>query len=120
MGPWLVDVEDRSMLEVWLAGGTSGNSGSTVMLIRGDDPDIRSFIPNALDAAKEGQRRVVVWVKDPSLLHDEENKHIFGEGEPILAAVLGIDGGVGGWVTRDRLRVQDAAFAFAGAEDLRG
>jgi len=120
MGPWLIDVEDRSTLEVWLAGGPREKNGSTVMLVRGDDTDIRCFIPNALDAAKEGRRRVVVWVKDPSLLRDEENKHIFGEGDPALAAVLGIDGGVGGWVTRDRLRVEDAAFAFAGAEDLRG
>jgi hypothetical protein len=120
MGPWLVDVEDRPSLEVWLAGGPPEHDGSTVMLVRGDGPEVRLFIPNALDAAKEGGRRVVVWFKDPALLHDDEKKHIFGKGDPALAAVLGIHGGVGGWVTRDRLRVEDAAFAFAGAEELRG
>jgi len=120
MGPWLIDVEDRSSLEVWLTGGPPEHVGSTVMLIRGDGPDVRRFIPNALDAAKEGKRRVVVWVKDPALLQDEEENHIFGEGDTALAAVLGIDGGVGGWVTRDRLRVEDAAFAYVGAEGLRG
>jgi hypothetical protein len=120
MGPWLVDVEDRSTLEVWLAGGPAEHEGATVMMVRGDGPEVRSFIPNALDAAKEGERRVVVWVKDPALLHDEEMTHLFGTSDPALAAVLGVDGGVGGWVTKDRLRVEDAAFAFAGAEGSRG
>ncbi len=120
MGPWLVDVEDRPTLEVWLAGGPPKHDGSTVMLVCGDGSDVRRFIPNALDAAKEGTRRVVVWCKDPTLLHDEEMKHLFGRDDQALAAVLGIDGGVGGWVTRDRLRVEDAAFVFAGAEDPSG
>ena len=120
MGPWLVDVEDRPALEVWLAGGPPEHDDSTVMLICGDGPEVRRFIPNALDAAKEGKRRVVVWCKDPALLHDEEMTHLFGQDDPALAAVLGTDGGVGGWVTRDRLEVEDAAFAFAQAEDSRG
>ena len=120
MGPWLIDVMESAEIEPWLAGGPPEHDGSTVMLVCGDGPEARCFIPNALDAAKEGGRRVVVWFRDPALLHDEEKKHIFGTGEPALAAVLGIHGGVGGWVTRDRLRVEDAAFAFAGAEEMRG
>jgi len=34
--------------------------------------------------------------------------------------VIGIDGRAGGWITRDRLRVEDAVFAFSEAEDIRG
>ena len=81
---------------------------------------MRGFLPNALDAAKEGEKRVVVWVKQPSLLNSDEHKELYGAGEAVLACVIGIDGQAGGWVTRDRLRVEDAEFAFAEAEEIRG
>jgi hypothetical protein len=98
MGPWLIDVTERAELDLWLEGGPPYRAGSTVMLVRGDDDNVRSFLPNALDAAKEGTKRVVVWVN--------------------LASVIGIDGRAGGWITRDRLRVEDAVFAFSEAEDI--
>ena len=88
--------------------------------MRGDDTDVSVFLPNALDAAKEGVKRVVVWVKNPSLLSDSEQAEFFGGANDALACVLGIDGQAGGWITRDRLRVEDAEFAFSEAEDLRG
>ena len=118
MGPWMVDVTDRTELDLWLEGGPPYRAGSTVMLVRGDDSDVRSFLPNALDAAKEGTKRVVVWVKESSLLSESEQKELFGKGERVLASVIGIDGRAGGWVTRDRLRVEDAVFAFSEAEDI--
>ena len=118
MGPWLVDVTDRTELDLWLEGGPPYEAGTTVMLVRGDDGDVRSFLPNALDAAKEGTKRVVVWVKKSSLLSDAEQKEFFGRGERVLASVIGIDGQAGGWITRDRLRVEDAEFAFSEAEDI--
>ena len=118
MGPWMIDVADRSELELWLGGGPPHRAGSTIMLVRGDDPDVRSFVPNALDAAKEGARRVVVWVKKSSLLSEEEQKEYFGEGERVLASVVSIGGRPGGWITRDRLRVEDADFAFSKAEEI--
>jgi hypothetical protein len=120
MGPWLIDVTDRTELDLWLEGGPPYRSGSTVMLVRGDDHDARSFLPNALDAAKEGTKRVVVWVKDRSFLSKREQIEFFGEGEGVLASVIGIDGRAGGWITRDRLRVEDAVFAFSEAEAIRG
>ena len=120
MGPWMVDVTDRTELDLWLEGGPPYRAGSTVMLVRGDDLDVRSFLPNALDAAKEGAKRVVVWIKKPSLLSEEEHKEYFGKGERVLASVIGIDGRAGGWITRDRLRVEDAVFAFSEAEDISG
>jgi hypothetical protein len=89
------------------------------MLVRGDDSDARSFLPNALDAAKEGRKRVVVWVKNAALLGEEENV-LFAANNLALACVLGADGRTGGWITRDRLRVEDAEFAFSEAEDIRG
>ena len=43
---------------------------------------------------------------------------VFGKGERVLASVIGVDGRAGGWITRDRLRVEDAVFAFSEAEDI--
>jgi hypothetical protein len=118
MGPWLVDVTDRSELDLWLAGGPPYRSGTTVMLVRGDDEDVRVFLPNALDAAKEGEKRVVVWVKKAALLGDEEEE-LFAANVQALACVIDADGRAGGWITRDRLRVEDAEFAFSEAEEIR-
>jgi hypothetical protein len=88
------------------------------MFVRGDDPLVRGFLPNALDAAKIEEDRVVVWIKAPVLFVGGEERELFGEGDEILAAVLGPTGTVGGWVTPDRVRVEDAAFAFAEAEEV--
>jgi hypothetical protein len=118
MGPWLVEVIDRPSLEVWLAGGPPDRAGGTVMFVRGDEPLIRGFLPNALDAAKIEEDRVVVWVRNPELLSEAEVRELFGEGDEIMAAVLGPTGAVGGWVTPDRVRVEDAVFAFTEAEDV--
>jgi len=119
MGPWLIDANDRSELESWLAGGPSADEPACVMFVRGDGPGVRGFLPNALDAAKRDPRRVVVWVKDRTLLGDAKVAALFGESETILAVVLSAPGNVGGWVTRDRLGVEDAAFAFDQAEEAR-
>lgn len=120
MGPWLVDVTDRSEFESCLAGGASVPANASVMVVRGDEALIRLFIPNALDAAKLDPRRVVVWVKDQGLFSDSEQREFFGEGDSVVAAVIGGKGSAGGWVTRDRVQVEDAAFAFDEAEDVRG
>jgi hypothetical protein len=120
MGPWLIDVSERPELELWLEGGPPYLAGSTVMLVRGDDQDIRAFLPNALDAAKEGVKRVVVWVKNPLLLDGSEHTTLFGASDQVLACVIGTGGRAEGWITRDRLRVEDAEFAFAEAEEIRG
>ncbi|MFV2073411.1 MAG: hypothetical protein ACC742_12265 [Thermoanaerobaculales bacterium] len=119
MGPWLVDIYDRSELEAWLAGGPSGGRASVVMVVRGDGTAVREFLPNALDAAKRHSRRVVVWVKDSAIFKESESVSLFGEGDGVLAAVMGAGGTAGGWVTRDRLGVEDADFAFAAAEEAR-
>ena len=120
MGPWLVDVADRAELELWLSGGPPSRAGTTVMLVRGDDEDVRSFLPNALDAAKEGHKRVVVWLKDLSVLKKSEQQELFGDSQRVLASVIAINGRASGWITRDRLRVEDADFAFSEAEAARG
>ncbi len=61
MGPWLVEVKTPEELEPWLDGGPPDRPDSTVMLVRGDGPAIRAFLPNALDAAKVDSGRVVVF-----------------------------------------------------------
>ena len=119
MGPWLVDIFDRSELEAWLAGGPSGRRASVVMVVRGDGTSVREFLPNALDAAKRRSHRVVVWVKNPAIFKEPEVVSLFGKGDGVLAAVMGPGGTADGWVTRDRLGVEDADFAFAAAEEAR-
>jgi hypothetical protein len=116
VGPWLIEIREPSELEPWLEGGPPGRSGSTVMLVRGDGPPVREFLPNALDAAKESAGRVVVWVRDPAQLAGGPGGEAFAKSDDILAVVLAADGSVGGWVTGDRIGVGDAAFAFENAE----
>jgi hypothetical protein len=116
VGPWLIEVHDRSELEPWLAGGPPARATSSVMLVRGDGPVVRVFLPNALDAAKQSERRVVVWTKDPTLLDDGPISEAFNDGSSVVAVVLGADGSVGAWVNGDRIGVDDAAFAFRQAE----
>jgi hypothetical protein len=112
----LIEVHDRSELEPWLAGGPPARAASSVMLVRGDGPVVRVFLPNALDAAKRSERRVVVWTKDPALLDDEPVGEAFNDGSSIVAVVLGADGSVRAWVNGDRIGVDDAVFAFRQAE----
>jgi glutathione S-transferase len=112
----LIEVHDRSELETWLAGGPPARAASSVMLVRGDGPPVREFLPNALDAAKESAGRVVVWVRDPAQLAGGPVGEAFAKSDDILAVVLAADGSVGGWVTGDRIGVADAAFAFENAE----
>ena len=120
MGPWLVNVTGRADLDMWLHGGPPDFRGTTIMIVRGDDSDIRAFLPNALDAAKIDEGRVVVWIKDPALFEEDEKKYLFGDDFSVIAAVLPGPGQVGRWITRDRLRLEDARFAFSGAEEKRG
>ena len=119
MGPWLVEVRTAVDLEPWLAGGPPDRAGSTVMVVRDDGPDVRAFLPNALDAAKIDPRRVVVWIRSPALLDASRSGELFGDGSWCLAVVLGADGRAAAWVTRDRVGVQDAAFAFTEAETVK-
>jgi hypothetical protein len=120
MGPWLVEVNDRSELEGWLAGGPDKNGTSVAMLVRGDGTGVRGLLPNALDAAKLDPRRVVVWVRNDDLFTDTEKGELFGGGDETVAVVLSAPRRAGGWMTRDRIGVEDAAFAFTQAEEARG
>lgn len=119
MGPWLVEIKRVSELGPWLAGGPPERPESTVLLVRGDGPAVRVFVPNALDAAKTDERRVVVWMRNPALLDEERATAIFGDGDWCLAAALSSDGSAAAWVGRDRIEVEDAAFAFSEAEQAR-
>jgi hypothetical protein len=119
VGPWLIEVRTAAELAPWLAGGPPDRPASTVMLVRGDGPLVRVFLPNALDAAKFDKRRAVVWIRNPGVLDSGRAGELFGEGDWCLAAVLGADGGTAAWVTSDRIGVEDAAFAFAEAEKNR-
>ena len=116
MGPWLVDVRTREELESWLGDDPPTTYRPVVMVVRGDSEVIREFLPNALDAAKLDHQRVVVWVKDVMVLTEQQQRELFLDDDSILAAVLSEDHDVGGWVYRDHLDVDDAAFAFSNAE----
>jgi hypothetical protein len=116
MGPWLIDVQTRDELDSWLGDCPPTTYRPVVMVVKGDGEVVREFLPNALDAAKLDDRRVVAWVKDPELLTDSGELTAFLADEEILAAVLSEDHRVKGWVYRDRIDVDDAAFAFRKAE----
>ena len=120
MGPWLVEVMEMATLEPWLEGRSGEKPKGPAMVVRGDDALVRVFLPNALDAAKLEPGRVVMWVKNPSLFGEEVRRRLFGRSGSAVAAVVGTDGVVGGWVSRDRIGVEDAAFAYSEAEDRRG
>jgi hypothetical protein len=115
----LVEVETAQELEPWLGGGPPDRADSTVMLVRGDGPEVRVFLPNALDAAKIDRRRVVVWLRHPGVLDVHRLGEFFGDGPWCLAVVLGADGKTAAWVTSDRFGVEDAAFAFAEADNVK-
>ena len=77
---------------------------------------VREYLPNALDAAKLDERRVVLWIKDESLLSDGDLRGLFQSNEAVVAAVLSADHRVKSWVYRDQTEVDDAAFAFTKAQ----
>jgi len=116
MGPWLIDARTRDEFDIWLGDRSPLQRRPVVMVIRGDSPAVRELLPNALDAAKLVEGRLVVWVKDPGLLTNDEAQRFFSSDHSIVAAVLSADRRVESWVYRDRLDVDDAAFAFAKAE----
>jgi len=116
MGPWLVDVSERSELDPWLDGTAPVHYEPIVMVVAGDDALIREFLPNALDAAKLDPPRVVVWVKDPAILTDDERQTFFRGDDSIIAAVLAADHTVAAWLYADRTDVDDADFAFSNAQ----
>jgi hypothetical protein len=116
MGPWLVDVRSRKELQTYMGAEAPITHRPVVMVVRGDSPVIREFIPNALDAAKLDERRLVVWVKGPDLLTPQESAEYFGNDGEALAAVLSTARRVTALVHRDRIEVEDADFAFSTAE----
>jgi hypothetical protein len=116
MGPWLVDVRTREELDTWFGDDPPTTYRPVVMVVRGDSEVVREFLPNALDAAKLNDQRVVVWVKDATILTEQEIDTFFLADETVLAAVLSKDHEVGGWVYDDHVDVDDAAFAFRNAQ----
>jgi hypothetical protein len=115
MGPWLIDVRTRDEFEAWIGGDPPTPYRPIVMVVRGDSQVIREFIPNALDAAKLQEERVVVWLKDMSLLTEQEVSELFDGDGDALAAVLSAAHRPTALVHRDRIEVADAEFAFSTA-----
>jgi hypothetical protein len=115
MGPWLVDVRTRDEVDRWLGDNPPTTYQPVLMVVRGDSAIVREFLPNALDAAKLDDRRVVVWIKDLSLLRGPEARDLFGGDATALAAVLNRDRTVATRVHSDRMDVGDADFAFSTA-----
>jgi hypothetical protein len=60
MGPWLIDVRTREEFDTWLGDDPPKAHRPVVMVVRGDSTLVREFLPNALDAAKLDERRLVV------------------------------------------------------------
>jgi hypothetical protein len=116
MGPWLIDVKSRDEIDTWLGENPPTPYKPVVMLVRGDGATVREFLPNALDAAKLDDSRIVAWVRDLDHISDDDIRAFFESDESIVAAVLSQDRQVKGWVYGDRTDVDDAAFAFDQAD----
>ena len=115
MGPWLVKIDSREELDTWLGERPPVAYRPLLMVIRGDGPLIRELLPNALDAAKLQEERIVLWVRERELAEDAAVAGLFGEDDEVVAVVLGEDRRVVGRVYRNHMDVDDAAFAFAAA-----
>ncbi len=116
MGPWLVEARDRDELDTWLGDDPPVPYRPKLMIVRGDGPLVRELLPNVLDAAKLLAERVVVWVKQPEMLTDDERRRMFRDDDAIVGAVLSVDKKVTGWLYRDQIEVDDAAYAFSTAD----
>jgi len=116
MGPWLVDVRTRQEFETWMGDNPPTPYMPVVMVVRGDSPLIREFIPNALDAAKLDEQRLVVWVKHESMFTEQEIAELFGGDNEALAAVLSESRRATATIHADRTEVEDADFAFSTAQ----
>ncbi len=116
MGPWLVDVRTREEFDTWMGDSPPLSYRPVVMVVRGDSPIIREFIPNALDAAKLDEHRLVVWVKNESIMTDREIAEVFDDDDDALAAVLSEGHRSTAMIHGDRIEVEDASFAFSTAQ----
>lgn len=112
MGPWLIDVGSRDEFDTWTGDDPPTPYRPVVMVVRDDSEVIREFLPNALDAAKLQEERVVLWVKDADMLTRDEKEQWFLSDDSIVAVVLSENHRVMGWVSADRIGVDDAEFAF--------
>jgi len=115
MSPWLVEVISHEELVSWMGQESPDPDKPVRMIVRGDGPVIRELLPNVLDAAKVDPRRIVIWVRDPNLLMASENAALFSSSAEILGVVIH-EGRACGWVYQGACRVEDALFAFAGAD----
>lgn len=115
MGPWLIEVTRRDDLLKWLASESPNPSKRIRMILRGDSPGLRILIPNAMDAAKKSPGRVVVWIRDESLLTDSE-KAAFFDGGPEIVGVVIAGASVRSWVYDWMSSVDQTTKAFEEAE----
>lgn len=115
MGPWLIEVADRDDLHEWLASESPDPSKTVRMILRGDSPQMRLLLPNAMDAAKKEPGRVVVWIRNDSLLTDPENAAFFDGGPEVVGVVIA-GGSVHSWVYDWMSSVEQTTQAFEEAE----
>ncbi len=116
MGPWLIELTQREDLSSWLAPESPDPEKTIRMILRGDSPEMRSFIPRALDAAKEASDRIVIWVRNDQLLTEPE-KAAFFDGGPDISGVVVSGTSIRCWIYSDGLDFEHAVTAFREAED---
>ena len=115
MAPWLIELTRRDDLLLWLASESPDPEKSIRMILRGDSPRMRVFIPEALDAAKKAPGRIVLWIRDENLLTDSE-KATFFDGGPEIVGVVVSGGSVRSWLYEQSLSLNQALQAFNEAE----
>lgn len=115
MGPWLIELSRRDDLLKWMASESPDPRKPVRMILRGDSPQMRVLIPNALDAAKKAAERVVVWIRDANLLTESE-KAAFFDGGPEIVGVVVAGNSVRSWLYDWASSVEQATEAFEEAE----
>jgi len=115
MVPWLIELTQRDDLLQWLASESPDPEKSIRMILRGDSPRMRTFIPEALEAAKKASERIVLWIRDENLLTDSE-KATFFDGGPEIVGVVVSGGAVRSWLYEQSLSMNQAVQAFKDAD----
>lgn len=91
---------------------------TTVMIIRGDGPEVMAFANLASGRAIPFRWRDVVWVADSRIFRAGEEGRLFPAGKPACAVVLDLRDEPVAWLAPDALKfdIEDAFLSAGGGE----
>jgi hypothetical protein len=120
MGSTIHQPTTRSDLEQWLTDPAPPAKPPVVMIVRRDDARAQGFVDIALGSAQAFNHRELVWVKDTSIIEDDETTEWFKGNDAIIAVVLNTRHRAKGWVNEGEADETGAELAYAAAEAASG